>query len=591
MSKGSGAGALALACALALSGAVRAGEALRLDGETLDPLTLVAAARDGRRVEGAAEGWRRVRQGRALLIAAAERCQKIYGLTTGVGANKDRAALDCDALLDAEGGLTAATMAASRRFNAALLNAHGAGVAPFAAPEIARAAMIARLNGALRGGSGIDEPVARRLQTFLNRDILPLIPERGSLGQADITLLSHVGLAMQGRWRVAHRGVVRPAAEALRAEGLAPLAFSGKDALGSFSANAYAAAQAAFALDALRAAARMTRLVYAMSLEALDGNVAPLLAEPAKARPFPGVEAAAADLRALLADSYLFAPSEGRPLQDPLSFRTALYQLAALDEAAADLAATLRLQLNGSDDNPLVWIGPVDAATAGADGIAVMREDGLEGAVIPSGNFAGLPLALSLERAALAAAHAGEGVTRRTIALMNPDFTGLPRFLAGPDTTHAFGAIHKPIVALQAEIRDLAEPVSLDFAPVALGVEDMATNAPRAARRLRRIAENLTALLGFELMLSAQALDLRRADRPGLALAPTTLALHAAWRARAPFLARDDQIFTPLIAEAAAFVAACRPEGAEAEAWRAAAAAGRLCGGEPDIATEKDDRS
>lgn len=547
---------------------------LALDGASLGPLEMVAAARTGRAVRVPDAAWQRVREAHAVLIDAAEQCQQIYGLTTGVGANKDRAELGCETLLDADGGLSAETIAASRRFNQALLHAHAAGVGPETPPEVVRAVLLARLNTALTGGSGMHEAVVRRLAEYLEHDILPVIPGRGSMGEGDITLLAHVGLTMGGAWQVDYRGERMPANRALAAAGLEPIEPFGKDALASFSSNAYSAALASFALAEFGHISGLARLVYALSLEGLDGNVAPLLPEAAAARPFPHVEAAAGDLRAILAGSYLFEPSGGRPLQDPLSYRTAAYQIGSLDRALAELEELLIVQLNSPDDNPVVHLGPVDPLTAAQDRIRVVARDGLRGAVVPSGNFSPLPYVVAMQRAGVAAAHVSQASLLRTIKLVNPEFTGLSRFLGTAESTHAFGAIQKPIVALAAENRELANPVSLDFMPVALGIEDVATNAPRVARRLRRMADNLIGILGFELMHAAQAVELRLRQKPELALAPVTRRLLAQYRERVPFLERDDQMLTTNIAASAAFLRDCR---VPAAGWRERAAAGRAC--------------
>lgn len=552
---------------------------LALDGASLTPQALVRTARTAQPVSVDDAAWARARDANAVLIAAAEQCQQIYGLTTGVGANKDQSELNCDALTGPDGRLSEQTIAASVEFNRALLHAHAAGVGPEMPAEIVRAAMLARLNTALTGGSGMDTVILRRLVDYLNNDILPVVPGRGSVGEADITLLSHVGLTMTGAWEVDYRGTRMPAARALQEAGLAPIDFVGKDALASFSSNAYSAALASFALVELQQVSRVARLVYALSLEGLNGNVAPLLAEPAQRRPFPYVATAAGDLRTILQGSYLFEPSGPRALQDPLSYRTAAYQIGSLDRALAELEELLTLQLNSADDNPVVYLGAVDPLTASQGGIKPVERGRLQGAVVPSANFSPLPYVIAMQRAAIAAAHVSYGSLFRTIALANPEITGLSRFLGTGQTRHAFGAIQKPIVELAAENRELANPVSLDFAPVALDIEDMATNAPRVARRLRRMADNLLAILGFELMHAAQAADLRLRQEPGLALSPVTRRLLDEYRAEVPFLERDDRVLTVDIAASTGFLRSCRTPVAADGAWREAIATGTACGG------------
>lgn len=557
---------------------VLSAQPLMLDGLSLRPDDVITVARDRAAVEVTPGAWERVRLSHAVLMGAAEACQKIYGLTTGVGANKDHATIGCT-----HGPLSADTLDASRAFNVGLLHAHGAATGGPLPPEVVRAILLIRLNTALRGGSGMQEAVVRRLAEYLAYDILPVIPSEGSVGEADITVLSHVGLTMIDKWEVVAGGRRMPASEANAEAGLPPIDFLGKDALGSFSSNAYGAALASFALAEMRHAARMARLVLGLSLEGLDGNIMPFLPETAAMRPYPFVAAAAADLRAITAGSYLYGPTPTRPLQDPLSFRTAAYQLGTLDRTLDELEKLLTVQINGADDNPVVALGPVDPVTAAMPEIMAVSIDGLAGAVVPSANFSPLPLAIGLQSAAIAGAHVSHGSTLRTLKLVNPAFTHLPnRFLnANPaGNGHAFGAIHKPLVALMAENRELANPVSLDFVPVALDIEDMATNMPRAAERLRQMAANLQAILGFELMHAAQAVDLRLRADPDLALSPVTRLLHAEFRRAVPFLAADTRILTEDIAAATAFVANCRFDTASGKRidWQALPGRGAICG-------------
>jgi histidine ammonia-lyase len=531
------------------------GTALTLDGRSLLPATVVTASRAPVIVTVSPEAWQRVREANTVLLTAAAAGQPIYGLTTGVGANKDQSVNQDGRLFNDEGQPTDEFRTESIAFNRALLHAHAAGTGDPLPPDTVRAILLIRLNTALTGGSGMDEAMVRRFAEFLNHDILPVIPSHGSVGEADITILAHIGLAMMGKWEVAYRGERMPAAQALRGAGLAPIEPFGKDALASFSSNAFSAAEAVFALAEMKAIARTARLVYALSLEGLNGNIAPVLLEPSLMRPFPYAAAVAGSVRGILRDSYLTHPSAERALQDPLSFRTALHQLGALDRSLVELEDLLVLQLNSADDNPVVFLGEPDPFTVAQPGIVAVSRGSIRGVVVPSANFSPLPYVIALQRTALAAAHVSVGSLNRTLRLANDHFTHLKRFLGTEETVHAFGAIQKPIVALAAANRDLANPVSLDFMPVAIEVEDMATNAAHAARRLRAMGANLTGLLGFETMHAAQAMDLRLRSQTTVQMASATAAFMQAFRRHVPFLERDDQIPTRNIAAATAFIA------------------------------------
>ncbi len=233
---------------------------LVLDGRSLTPAIVEECPLAPVSVTVTEEAWQRVRNANAVLLAAAAKGQQIYGLTTGVGANKDQSAAGDDVLFGPDGKPTEKFKADSIAFNTALLHAHAAGVGPMLPPEIVRAALLIRLNTALTGGSGMDESMVQWFADFLNHDMLPVIPSRGTVGEADITLLSHIGLAMMGEWDVTYQGERMAAADALKAAGLKPVQPFGKDALASFSSNAYSAAQSVFALREMQRMARKAAL-------------------------------------------------------------------------------------------------------------------------------------------------------------------------------------------------------------------------------------------------------------------------------------------------------------------------------------------
>jgi histidine ammonia-lyase len=112
--------------------------------------------------------------------------------------------------------------------------------------------MLIRLNTLLLGYAGVQTKVVALYAAFLNNDITPILPERGSMGEADITILSHIGLAMMGEGEVKYKGKRMLAAEALGKANLAPLRPCAKDALSILSSNAYSTAISVLAIADLQ---------------------------------------------------------------------------------------------------------------------------------------------------------------------------------------------------------------------------------------------------------------------------------------------------------------------------------------------------
>ena len=509
--------------------------AVELNGSSLTQDDAWAIA-EGAPVSIAPEAMDRVKKSYELVLEAAKSGKEIYGLTVGVGLNKDHK------VISANGELSDEVKAASRRFNYSTLRSHSIGAGPALDPKLVRLAMVIRLNTLLKGGSGVQPRVAELYEEFLNKGVTPVVPTKGSLGDADITLASHVGSAMIGEWKVINKDGRQVASmEVLKEKGIKPLIPEGKDALGILSNSSVAMAMTMDAAKAVRQILKVTPIVYGISLEGLNGNVAPFLPQTVDFHPFPGLAEKASELRKVLAGSYLWDKDESRRLQDPLCFRTTVYTLSEAQNALNDLDKVINVQINGSDDNPGVM---VDADRTGADipqiGQYFIETKNAKGAIIPTANFEVLPVALAVQRMALALGHVGHNAAQRTMRLDEPQFTDLSRYLAAEGNLgHAFGATEDTLISIYSENIDLANPVSLDSFPVEGNIEDSASNLPRAAQRLKQSADNTFLVLSMELLHNTQAADLRKMKNKNFRMSAETEKLYKAYRAKSPFVDQD----------------------------------------------------
>lgn len=514
---------------------------LALAASALEPKAIVAVARGGRAVEIDAGARERVKRGFEAVLAAARAGQPVYGLTTGVGWNKDHRALLRDGALDPD------LLAASRRFNLGTLRAHAAGVGPWLPAEAVRAAMLVRLNLLLTGQGGVQPALVDQYAAFLNAGITPLVPLRGSIGEADILLTSHIGLAMAGEWQVEYRGRVMPAAEALSRAGLKPVELVGKDFLSIIGDNSLTVGRAALVVTDARRWLEREVVVFALALEGLDGNVAPFLQASVAARPRPGLVRVATQLRWALAGSDVWRPAAGRPLQDPLSFRTMPHVLGHALEAIEAVESEVRFESWHGGDNPQVVLAEAGTQADDAEETARYQVPGIGAAIVPSGNFEALPLVAALERVSLALAHAASSIGSTINRFENPEITRLSRFLTAPGNPgHGFGAVQKASAALVTEIRSLAMPVSLDEATLAGNIEDKTNNAPLTVARLQQLVDLLYPLASLQMLHAAQAVDLR----PGYHQGEATAALLRRYRRHVAFVDQD-RVLTADIASGA----------------------------------------
>lgn len=500
----------ALCAALAAAGAAGAAT-ITLDGTSLsieDAWKIAAGEAD---VAIAPEAVKLLEDSHKLVMASAAKGQAVYGLTVGVGLNKDQK------LFTADGKLSPEVLEASRAFNYNALRSHSAGVGEMMPVDLARLSMVVRLNTLLAGKSGAQVHVAELYRDMLNKNVTPLIPSEGSVGEADILLASHVGAVMIGEWKADVKGKVMTGADALKA-----------------------------ARNAERIV-EMTPTVYGLSLEGLNGNVAPILPQTIGARPFDGLSQTAADMRDVLKGSYLWNVDATRPLQDPLSYRVTVYGLSEARRAVKDLNDQIAVQINSTDDNPATILNADEAYRSESTQVAnyFVEGNGVKGAIIPSGNFNPLPVALALQRTSIAMAHLSHYSVQRTVHLSYDQFTGLTRFLTDPSNKgHAFGAIQKSFMGLHVDNMALAQPVSLYGMPVAGEIEDTFTNLLQASKRLGSIDTNLYQIYSVEMLHAAQAVDLRRnLKNKDLKLADKTGAFYTAYRAKVPYV-KADRIFT-----------------------------------------------
>lgn len=485
-------------------------EPIVLTGHTLTVDQFRKVVCDGATVVIADEALKRLEDGRALLYDLAASGMSIYGLNVGVGWNKDEA--------------VPASHYAS--YNRKLILSHCIGTPPYAKEEDVRAALLARLNIMLLGSAGPSLEIPKFYAELLNRKIHPLIPEQGSVGQADIGLMSYVGLTVLGEGQVYYKGEIIDAKEALNKEGLKPMLELGpKDGLSIVSTNGLALGQGMLVLKELEDLMDAADLVYACSLEALNGNLSPFDERALKLKGDEGILEVGATIRDHLEGSFLHEKDEKRHLQDPLCFRDVVHIHGAVREMLAYTRERCRRALNAGEDNPSLLLE--------------------ERQIIPTANFDPINWVLGMEALAVAASHVSHAAGHRIIKLANPVFTGLPRFLS-PEDVLGFATTQKAFTAQYAKIRHLSMPASVDTFALAGEIEDKSTNAPYVVQKLRQIVNALHEVLALELLHAAQGQTYRM--NAGRKLGKNTAAAYEKVRQHAAFVDQDRVLGHDIIA-------------------------------------------
>lgn len=445
-----------------------------LTGNDLTIEKVWSIAVGGAGVEISPEADSKLEASRQLVYDLVDENVPVYGFNTGVGWNKDH------------------TIAKEffEDFNRKLIYSHSLGILPEASEEEVRAMMAIRLNCLLLGYTGIQPAVARRYADFLNEGIHPVVPERGSIGEGDIAVMSHIGLAMIGEGDVYHKGERMSSMEAHKRTGLKPVVLGPKDGLAIVSNSAFSAGQGALVLKKLIDLAEIGDIVYSVSLEGLNGNVSPLDPSGLAPRRLKGQQISAEKVRKTIEGSSIYDRDPEKPVQDPLCFRGAVHVNGTLRDALDYVAESMYIQMNSTDDNPCVLVG--------------------ERRMISVSNFETTSLATGLEMLGIVLSHVSRMSCYRMLKMCNPVLTGLSRFLSHDGgESHCFGAFQKPYSLMDTEIRNLSNPSSADFMSLAGGIEDHANNTPFVVQKLRKATDNLTYIYGMEMIHGCQAIDLR----------------------------------------------------------------------------------
>lgn len=555
-------------------------ETVELTGNDLTEEKLIAIARRGALVSVSPDAMENVSRGFEVVMQAARQKKPVYGLTTGVGQNKDKKVLGQGKALVSEEEKFEQMLEASRKFNLSSVRAHTSGTGKPISKEIVRAALAIRLNTLLSGAGGVQPAVVEALKDFLNNDITPLIPDTGSIGQADLLLMSHVGLAMVGEWYVLPSGDtpsendltdaelrkigltredlappkrVMRTRHALAEEGLDPVELVGKDFLAIMSNNSVTAGSAALGLhDAGRFLMEEIQL-FALCLQGLNGNIAPFMeASTEKARPFPQQTAMAKAIRDVLQDSRLWKTDPERPMQDPISYRTVHNRLGTVSKELLSAKEALEIQLNSSDDNPFVDIDHRPGTSPQEQSYVVEMPNGKAGAIIPTGNFDSSPFTDPIDNVLLGFRKLADAMNAHPLRFESPEIfktpDGIPRRFLAAGEGHAFGAVSKGLEGLMHDIKQVAQPADATNVPVAGGqVEDINNAGARSVKNLNELIPLMYKLGAYSIMYGTQAVDLRGEVSE---LSPATQELHMQYREEVPFF-EDDRESTTALAQGA----------------------------------------
>ncbi len=446
--------------------------AVLLDGATLTPAAVATVAREPVTVELSEEARARNTAAAVALGTLLARGAEIYGVTTGVGALRGHRVGDRDREAHAVG----------------LLRSHACAAGEPVSQELVRAGMVTRANQLAVGGAGVADELLMALVGSLNAGVTPFTRELGSLGTGDLTSLADVGLALLGEGRAWYRGRLGPAGDALERAAISPGRLGPRDGLAFISSNAMTIGHAALLVVDAGRLLDVWLAVAALSFEAAAAD--PVVLDPRihSAAHRPGQSAVARRMRELLTGLDERAREPG-PLgiQDPYPFRALPQVDGAVHDALCALRDTVEHELNFAGENALI-----------------IAE---EPVALPNGNPHAAPLAAAIDNLRTALAQSAALIAARVSAMLDPNLTGLPQFLARrPGAESGALVLEYTAHAAVAEVRSLVTPVAAQTVSVSRGVESHSSLAPTAARRASETLQALRVVIAAELVVAVRAL-------------------------------------------------------------------------------------
>lgn len=478
-----------------------------INGENLTIDSVVDVAISKTQVTLAEESKVKMNQSREYIMGRVNQGEIIYGVNTGFGAFSS-VSISKEEIVQLQKNL---------------IRSHSMGVGDPFTKEESRAIMLLRANALARGHSGVRVVVVEKILEFLNKDIIPVIPQQGSVGASgDLAPLSHLALAVIGEGEVwGSDGKPTPVQAVLKEQNIEPLILEAKEGLSMINGCQVMTAVGLLHLYRARQLSWLADLAGAMSLEGLQGSRKAFDPLIAATRPHPGEAKTARNILKFLGDTSPIAEGHincGR-VQDAYSIRCMPAVHGAVKDALRNAIQTLEIEANSSTDNPLVFV-----------------EDKK---ILSCGNFHGEPVAFAMDFVGIAMSAMAAISECRIEKLINPAMSGLPAFLApqgGLNSGHMI--VQVAAASLVSENKILAHPASVDSIPTSADKEDHVSMGTIAARKFGKIVDNAENVLAMEVLSACQAIDMHAPLKPS----STVLAVFELVREKVPF-AQQDRIF------------------------------------------------
>lgn len=449
---------------------------ITVTGDNLTIEEVVKVARNNEKVQLSKDSISRINKARDMVERLMQEDRVVYGVTTGFGKFSNVKISSSQALQLQEN----------------LVKSHSAGVGKPLPIEVVKAMMLLRANALAKGFSGIRLQTLQLLVDMLNENIVPWVPEQGSVGASgDLIPLAHMVLVMLGKGKAYVDGELVDSQQALNKKGLNPITLKSKEGIALINGTQMMTALGALAVyDSINIALNAD-LALSLSLEAQKGILSAFDNDIQRLRPHPGHYKVAKNVQNLTEHSKLALYEQPGRVQDAYSLRCAPQVHGASRDAIDHVKDIIQREINSVTDNPLLFPD--------------------KDKVISGGNFHGQPLALGLDYLGMAVSELGNIAERRIARLLDSSLNnGLNMFLTKHGGLNSGYMITQYTAAsLVAENKILSNPACVDSIPTSANQEDHVSFGSISARKVRQIVENTEQILSIELITACQGVDLR----------------------------------------------------------------------------------
>ena len=368
-----------------------------------------------------------------------------------------------------------------------LVKSHASGIGDALDAGTVRVVLFLKLLTYIHGYSGVRPVVANKIIKFINKDILPVIPKKGSVGASgDLAPLGHMALSLIGEGEVFYKNKKYLTKNILKKLGVKPIELGPKEGLSLINGTQVSTALAIKACITGESLLKTADIAGALSVENSLSSRSVFKSEIHKLKMHPGQQAAARNVYKLLTSSGIVrSHQECGKVQDPYSFRCIPHIHGACRDIFSGATYIVNNEINSVSDNPLI----IDKKT-----------------VSSSGHFHAEHISQAMDTLAISFSEIGAISERRIHYFMKGIGEKIPPFVANnPGVESGYMIAHVTSTALASENKILAHPASVDSLPTSGGQEDLVSMAPGSVYKLERIYSNVASILAIELIVAGAA--------------------------------------------------------------------------------------